>query len=807
LQSDKNILLLRAVSQAQQAFIRGDYASEKVLFDFLLAVLLELTESKFGFIGKVLQNPQGEPYLKVFSITNIAWNAETQKLYEDTQAQGMEFHNLKTLFGYVMTTGEPMISNEPTQDPRRGGLPSGHPPLRSFLGIPVKKNNELSGMLGIANHENGYSTADIEFLEPFTTTIAVIIEGLNNLSKQKNAFEGLESALGKEKYLNEELASREEELSANEEELRVSYEQIKQQEERFRALVENAYDVVSVVDCDGYFTYTSPNCITILGYEPEYFIGKSPWDFLHPDDQSIAKTIFAEILEVPNLRKMHNFRAIHRNNQMRWIEVSGINLVHIASVSGVVVNWRDITEKVLADSKIKQHEAVIAAILDSSSQSVVLLDQDYRISYANHLAIDGIAQNLGKTMTMGANYLDFVLPDKIETFKNSFAECIAGNFVNYEIDVHYPNGKIHWYNVLYYPVYNADNQLIGVCVSYLDVTRQNEAFEKIKHNEATLQTIFDSSNRGLCVLDHDLNIIYINRLGKDLINNYFAQGAQVGDNILNFIIDEYKTEFLASFKACLQGKSLTYERRININEQIYWFDISFYSVYTATGEILGVCYAVQDVTQRKQAIEEIRQKSKTLADFRNALDASTIVMFMNLQNEITEVNKAFCRVSGYKPDELIGQLHSILDAGFHPPEYIKAMYEVINKGKIWQGEFKNLAKNGHYYWLATTIIPILNDLGKPEQFLAISVDITSRKQAEELLNEQNQRLLEFAHLTSHQLRQPLARILGLVNLFNFQNLFDPFNSTIIKHLLTSAQKLDEVIHEMNDKISNENDWT
>ncbi len=384
---------------------------------------------------------------------------------------------------------------------------------------------------------------------------------------------------------------------------------------------------------------------------------------------------------------------------------------------------------------------------------------------------------------------------------------MAGNFVNYEVEIHYQNGKTYWYNVSYYPVYNTDNQLIGVCVSYLDVTRQNEAFEKIKHNEATLQTIFDSSNRGLCVLDQDLNIIYINRLGKDLINTYFAQGAKIGDNVLHFILNEYQAQFLANFKECLQGKTLSYERRISTNQQVYWFDISFYPVYTSTGEILGACYAVHDITQRKQAIEEIRQKSKTLADFRNALDASTIVAFVNLNYEITEVNKSFCRVSGYKREELIGQSHHLLDSGFHPPEYFKAMYEVITKGKIWQGEFKNRAKNGHYYWVATTIIPILNDVNKPEQYLAISVDITSRKQAEELLNEQNQRLLEFAHLTSHQLRQPLARIIGLVNLFNFQNLFDPFNSTIIKHLLTSAQKLDEVIHEMNDKISNENEWT
>ncbi|MCU0446236.1 MAG: PAS domain S-box protein [Microscillaceae bacterium] len=806
MREDKNISLLRAVNQAQQAFIRGEYSRQE-LFDYLLSVMLELTGSKFGFIGKVLQNEVGEPYLKVFSITNIAWNEETQKLYEDTFAQGMEFHNLHSLFGYVLRTGEPIIANQPAQDPRRGGLPSGHPPLHCFLGIPVKKNTQMLGMLGIANQAHGYSQADIDFLEPFATTIAVIIEGLSNIENQQQAYKSLEDALQKEKYLNEELASREEELSASEEELRVSYEQIRHQEDRFRALVENAYDVISVVNEEGIFTYTSPNCQAILGYLPEELLGKSPWDFLVPEDQAIAHQIFAEILAVPNLRRMHDFRAIHKNNQLRWIEVSGINLAHIASVQGVVINWRDITEKISTQAKIKQHEAIITAILDSANQGIVLVDVNYQILYTNHLATQVIHTYTDQELFIGANYLEYIIPEWLTVFKTSFSECLAGNFVNYEIDVHYANDRVIWYNVSYYPVYNADNQLVGVCISYLDVTRQNETFEKIKHNEATLQTIFDSSNRGLCVLDPAMKIIYINHLGKSLIGNYLDAEAQVGDKVLDYILDEYKNVFIDSFNRCLQGETLNYERRIEIKNIAKWLEISFYPVYTSTGEVLGACYAVQDISPRKQAIEEIRQKNKTLADFRNALDASTIVAFVDLDSRIIEVNKAFCRVSGYSREELIGQPHSLVSSGFHPSEHFQSMYEVISKGKIWQGEFKNRAKNGHYYWLAMTIIPIMDDEGKPEQYLAISIDITPRKQAEDLLNDQNRRLLEFAHLTSHQLRQPLARIMGLVNLFNFENLFDPFNSTIIKHLLTSAQKLDEVIHQMNDKISNEDDWT
>ena len=105
------------------------------LFEDLLAVLLRLSESDYGFIGETLLDAKGQPFLRTYAITNIAWNEETQRLYDDNISTGMDFRNLNTLFGEVLTTEEPVISNNPAVDVRRGGLPKGHPALDAFLGI------------------------------------------------------------------------------------------------------------------------------------------------------------------------------------------------------------------------------------------------------------------------------------------------------------------------------------------------------------------------------------------------------------------------------------------------------------------------------------------------------------------------------------------------------------------------------------------------------------------------------------------------------------------------------------------------
>lgn len=181
--------LLEAIARAQSRFIANE--GTKALFDELLDDLLFLTGSEYGFIGEVLCDPIGAPYLKSHAITNIAWNDDTRALYEKHAATGLEFRNLKSLFGEVLTTGRAVISNSPSSDPRSCRIPEGHPPLNSFLGLPFYKGGQLIGMIGIANRPGGYMSALVAALEPFTATCANIIAAHNIDMRRRQAEEEL----------------------------------------------------------------------------------------------------------------------------------------------------------------------------------------------------------------------------------------------------------------------------------------------------------------------------------------------------------------------------------------------------------------------------------------------------------------------------------------------------------------------------------------------------------------------------------------------------------------------------------------
>ncbi len=113
-----------------------------------------------------------------------------------------------------------------------------------------------------------------------------------------------------------------------------------------------------------------------------------------------------------------------------------------------------------------------------------------------------------------------------------------------------------------------------------------------------------------------------------------------------------------------------------------------------------------------------------------AIDAHAIVSFTDSRGIINWVNSRFCEISGYGADELLGQNHSMLRSGVHPPEFYQEMWRTIVNGRVWNGEICNRRKNGRLYWVASTIMPIPGPSGRPESYVSIRTDITAVKDSE-----------------------------------------------------------------------------
>lgn len=182
--------------------------------------------------------------------------------------------------------------------------------------------------------------------------------------------------------------------------------------------------------------------------------------------------------------------------------------------------------------------------------------------------------------------------------------------------------------------------------------------------------------------------------------------------------------------------------------------------------IIGEAYLDEKQHRILEEREELQKTLQEVTDYKYALDESAIVAITDQKGIITHVNDNFCKISKYSREELIGQDHRIINSGYHPKPFIKGIWTTIAKGKVWKGELKNKAKDGTIYWVDTTIVPFLNDQGKPFQYVAIRSDITERKKAKEKIIHLNESLEQKVQERTAQLQQSLDTIT------NFQSLFE-----------------------------------
>lgn len=309
--------LLDCISKSQTAFIIEK--DPMVMFTNVLDQLTKAAESEFGVIAETLYDAQGAPYSKVLAISELAWNTASEAMYKIAFTTGLEFHNLNNLFGTVVTSGQPVIANQPASDPRRGGFPEGHPPVHALLGIPFYKLNKQIGIYLLANRPGGYDETMVSYLQPFTDTLANLVV-----------------SVGKDRQHRQVI------------------NQLVESEQRYRSLVETAQTIVLVLGVQGTIKYVNPYLEQLTGYRRDEILGKD-WfaTFLPERDREHMQVVARAVLEGQRTSGIVNSILMH-DGQERQIEWFNCRLHdEQGRLTGLLATGQDVTVRLATEQALQ----------------------------------------------------------------------------------------------------------------------------------------------------------------------------------------------------------------------------------------------------------------------------------------------------------------------------------------------------------------------------------------------------------------------------------------------------------------------
>lgn len=220
-------------------------------------------------------------------------------------------------------------------------------------------------------------------------------------------------------------------------------------ERRFQALIENSSDGVVLADSHGQSLYASHSTSRILDYSPEELVGRQIFDLIHPDDCEASEARFTRVLQRPGEFVTGSFRARHKNGSWRWMEAVTSNLLADPSVQGVVTNFRDITERRLAEEAIQAANQRLTSVLESITDAFFALDEQWRFIELNSLAVQDIFRRPAVELLGKVLWREFPHLAGTELDRQLETATTEGRYVHFESSSGLVEGK--WFEVHVYP--------------------------------------------------------------------------------------------------------------------------------------------------------------------------------------------------------------------------------------------------------------------------------------------------------------------------------------------------------------------
>ena len=442
-------------------------------------------------------------------------------------------------------------------------------------------------------------------------------------------------------------------------------------EVKWRSLIQNSMDMITILDAEGKRKYQSISVERVLGYKHQEMLGKNALELLHPEDAPRVEAAFASLVQNPGGSLfLEPYRLRRADGSWCYLETAGSNCLHEPSVAGIVLNSRDVTERVQAEAALRESEERYRLVVAALEEGIIWQEADGTIRAFNASAerILGLsAEQLMAHRSLVAPEWQMIREDgssvAAEEYPIAFTLRTGQAQSNVVVGLHKLDDTLTWISVSSQPLFRPNETLpYAVVASFVDITERKAAESALKKSEEIYRLLARNfPNGSIHLFDRDLRYTLVE--GSDLNLVGLPKEKWEGKTLWEVLPPGVCERAEPKYRAALEGERSIFET--SFGEQIYLIHIL--PLYNeTTGEIFAGMVMRQNITTLKQAEAALRQREAQLREqasralllnqlasqIRNSLDLDTI-----LETTVQEIGNLLqvdrCNFSWYRSPEQV----------------------------------------------------------------------------------------------------------------------------------------------------------
>jgi PAS domain S-box-containing protein len=506
---------------------------------------------------------------------------------------------------------------------------------------------------------------------------------------------------------------------------------------RLQQVTDNMFDMVSLTDVSGVYKYVSPSVRKTLGYEPNDLVGKTIFDYIHPDDKP---RVMEEVQKAIQTRASSRteYRHRHAAGHYLWLDGAG-NFIRDdkGEMVGAVLSSHDITERKTMEEELHKSEERFRGIAERSFDAIATVDLEGTITYASPSV--GNVLGFPPAETTGKSFLEYFQPVQLSNATQLFSDLLQGKRVEgLQLDLQKKDGTMGTVEINASPIVTK-GEVTGIHAVFRDITQRKKMEDALRESEEKVRNIFRSSPDAIVVTELDGTIVDCNDATISLA------GVSTKEELLGK--NSYELISKDSYERAMKAMERIFELRTvrNLEYNLVARDGHEFPAEVSVSLMLDVSGApkylvatIEDITERKKmqkALHESEEKTRSI--IQSSPNAITVG---DLNGTVLDCNQADIDMFGYSTkEEMIGKNGFDFVAAKDQERAAEVFKKIIDTGIVKNFQCNGVAKDGHEFPIEISTSLVRDASGEPLYFVGIIEDITERKRMENLLKQSEER--------------------------------------------------------------------